>query len=138
MLESLKTEVSVEALHLDDSVDTYSMSVGLDGSTYYGDVSSDVFADPFAALNTVHNGTFYLRYVDSGVVDGLLCGSVYYEECESGCQFMIVCYVGFKESKSLYILLSAFFSFFAVRNGKCEGKLHFTIVQSVAIRLYFC
>ena len=128
VLESLKTEVSVEALHLNDSVDTYGMSVGFDGSAYYYDVSADVLADPLAALYTVHNGSFYLRNVDSCEVDGLLCGSVYYKEGESGCKFMIVCYVGFKESKSLYILLSAFFSFFTVRNGKCECKLHFTIV----------
>ena len=72
VLESLKTEVTVEALHLDDSVDTYCMSVGFDGSADYYDVSSDMLADPFAALYTVHNGTFYLRNVDRGVVDRLL------------------------------------------------------------------
>jgi len=72
VLESLKTEVTVEALHLYDSIDTYRMSVRLDGSTYYDDISSDVLADPFAALHTVHNGTFYLRNVDRGVIDRLL------------------------------------------------------------------
>ena len=72
VLESLKTEVTVEALHLDDSVDTYCMSVGFDGSADYYDVSSDVLADPLAALYTVHNGSFYLRNVDGCIVDGLL------------------------------------------------------------------
>ena len=41
---------------------------------------------------------------------------------------MIVCYVGFLETEFLNVLLSAFFSFFTVRNRKCECHFHFTIV----------
>ena len=72
MLESLKTEVSVEALHLDDSVDTYSVCVRLDGGANNCDVTANVLFDPLAALHTVHNGSFYLGNLDGRIVDGLL------------------------------------------------------------------
>ena len=49
ILKSFQTEVTVEALHLNDCVDTYSMRVRFDGCTYNGDISAYVFANPFAA-----------------------------------------------------------------------------------------
>ena len=64
--------MTVEALHLNDRVDTYGMRVGFDGSADHNDISADVFADPLAAFHTIHDGTFYLRNLDRGIVDGWL------------------------------------------------------------------
>jgi len=95
MFESFQTEVTVEALHLDDCVDTYGMSIGFDGSSNYNDVSADVFANPFTAFNTIHNSTFYLWNLDCCVVDGCLSCSVYIEESIAFRKFTVVANVWF-------------------------------------------